>query len=319
MKRWCPLPFHPSQCLVVRFNWKAHCAWSEMASRRFYARRSGLEECGIIRVAPMSGRETFGKKSGILNACLVSHCWLFVTLLMLVAHAIDMTWCWGGKNMKVKRKSKGSNKLSSLQPSMTTEMLKAIFKVAPGVIGRFMELAGTKFFPSLGSHPGKITLQFSGIVCDGVWHALPRRLRKTRQWSQALVILFIFLSILPGLNIHWKVNLSNRSDLQGFLVSDPSGRRAGWGVEAAGARSRLWRGGVLDPPAQHLRRPGGGREGRGCGLGWQLRSRSRVWRRRRPDRRLHRRGELCSGDDGRNQGVSRLKLMLFSPLQCIFK
>jgi len=62
-----------------------------------------------------------------------------------------MTCCLRGKKIfkKSKRKSRGSYELSSLQPSMTTEVLKAIFKVAPGVIRRFMELAGTKFSPLL--------------------------------------------------------------------------------------------------------------------------------------------------------------------------
>ena len=61
------------------------------------------------------------------------------------------------------------------------------------------------------------------VHCNsGRWHVLTRRLGKTRQWSQTLVILFIFLSI-PTLNIHSKVNLSNRSDLQVFLFQIPAG------------------------------------------------------------------------------------------------
>ena len=61
------------------------------------------------------------------------------------------------------------------------------------------------------------------VHCNsGRWHVLTRRLGKTRQWSQTLVIFFIFLSI-PILNIHSKVNLSNRSDLHVFLFQIPAG------------------------------------------------------------------------------------------------
>ena len=49
----------------------------------------------------------------------------------------------GGKKENARERSKGSYKLSSLQPSTTTEVLKAILEVALGVIERFMELAGT--------------------------------------------------------------------------------------------------------------------------------------------------------------------------------